>query len=57
MSKGSIKPMTRAAVSRIAAKEAKGNDGKIPAGGFTARADARLQQKEAAHLQAKAVKS
>ncbi|WP_431273641.1 hypothetical protein ACQ858_15885 [Variovorax ureilyticus] len=40
-------PMTREAADRIRVHEAKNNNGKIPAGGFGARADRVVQQRQA----------
>lgn len=47
MATSKSKPMTREAVSRIAAAASKGHGGKIPAGSFASVADATVQRREA----------
>lgn len=47
MSQPKRNPMTREAADRIRSHEAKGNNGKIPAGGFGAVADRIVQQRQA----------
>lgn len=56
MSKGTSRPMTREAASRIASATSKNSGGAIPAGSFGSRADARVQRSQAAKQPPKAVK-
>jgi len=48
MSKAKSSPMTRDAASRIASTTSKKNGGMIPAGSFASKADATVQQSQAA---------